>query len=108
MPQVSLLPPLGGLGGRLRPGEPQAWVAAGPHAGEADNVGRGLARGGRRALGQCGEAGPGPEAGRGQAGRALYHSDGRGRGGEATGGRNTAVGEGSVQRAATISRFQLI
>lgn len=43
MPQVSLLPPLGVLGGRLPPGEPQAGVAAGPHAEEAGNVGRGPA-----------------------------------------------------------------
>ena len=35
MPQVSLLPPLGGLGGRIPLREPQAGVAAGPHAGEA-------------------------------------------------------------------------
>lgn len=55
MPQVSLLPPLGGLGGRLGPRKPQAWVAAGPHAGEARNVRKGPARGGK-AMGQCGEA----------------------------------------------------
>lgn len=43
MPQVSLLPPFGGLGGRIPLGEPQAGVAAGPHAGEVGNVGRGPA-----------------------------------------------------------------
>lgn len=43
MPRVSLLPPLRGLGRQLQPGKPQAWVAAGPHAGEASSVGRGLA-----------------------------------------------------------------
>lgn len=42
MPKVSLLPPLGRLGGRPCPREPQAWVAAGPHKGEASNVGKGL------------------------------------------------------------------
>lgn len=50
-------------------------------------------------MGQCDEAGPGPgpEAGWGQGARPfIIRMEG---GGEAKGGRNTAVGEGSMQRA---------
>lgn len=56
MPQISLLLPLGELGRQLRPGKPQAWVAAGPHAGGA---------------GQQWGQGPGPMEGTGQWGSMM-------------------------------------
>lgn len=94
MPQVSLLPPLRGLGGRLCPREPQAWVAAGPHGQEVSYVGRGLA--GRRSQGSRAgsEAGPGPAAGRGrQAGPFIIRMEGGGEGRQREGGIGRGGGE---------------
>lgn len=94
--------------GESVPGCPRRGLLQGPMKGRRATWTGAWPGGGHREVGSNGEAEPGPEAGWGQAGWALYHSDGRGRGGEAKGGWNTAVGEGSMQRAATISRFRLI
>lgn len=107
MPQVSLLPSPGGLGGRLRPRKPQAWVAAGSHAGGDTHRGQGPGPVEARQWGSVERQGWGPEAGGpGGPDPLSFGWKGEGRGGR--GREKSAVGEGSVQRTATISRFQLI